>query len=180
MGQTMLEIWKTTVMLVLNLENNIFQKISFSVNRVTREAVLLNVLFLLWQECETKIAQEIASLSKEDVSKEEMNENEEVINILLAQVAGRHLPVYLMVFSISDLTKLSFVPSDAVGPLQAQRGLWVHENTRLCFNGQWSREGMTEPGAEETLVTLPAGRRQCERKKKVFVVHVLRKHHLPK
>ncbi|KAM5222405.1 ralA-binding protein 1 [Ctenodactylus gundi] len=37
------------------------------------------------QECETKIAQEIASLSKEDVSKEEMNENEEVINILLSQ-----------------------------------------------------------------------------------------------
>ncbi|KFQ24615.1 RalA-binding protein 1, partial [Merops nubicus] len=37
------------------------------------------------QECETKIAQEIASLSKEDVSKEEMNENEEVLNILLAQ-----------------------------------------------------------------------------------------------
>uniref|UniRef100_W5M3K8 RalA binding protein 1 n=1 Tax=Lepisosteus oculatus TaxID=7918 RepID=W5M3K8_LEPOC len=38
------------------------------------------------QECETKIAQEIASLSKEDVSKEEMTENEEeVINILLAQ-----------------------------------------------------------------------------------------------
>ncbi|XP_075807567.1 ralA-binding protein 1 [Microtus pennsylvanicus] len=37
------------------------------------------------QECETKIAQEIASLSKEDVSKEETNENEEVINILLAQ-----------------------------------------------------------------------------------------------
>ncbi|CAM2106477.1 ralA-binding protein 1 isoform X1 [Caretta caretta] len=37
------------------------------------------------QECETKIAQEIASLSKEDVSKEEMNENEEVINILLTQ-----------------------------------------------------------------------------------------------
>ncbi|XP_008570937.1 PREDICTED: ralA-binding protein 1 [Galeopterus variegatus] len=37
------------------------------------------------QECETKIAQEIASLSKEDVSKEEMSENEEVINILLAQ-----------------------------------------------------------------------------------------------
>nr|XP_044999879.1 ralA-binding protein 1 isoform X2 [Jaculus jaculus] len=37
------------------------------------------------QECETKIAQEIASLSKEDVSKEEMNDNEEVINILLAQ-----------------------------------------------------------------------------------------------
>ncbi|MEE6464478.1 hypothetical protein FKM82_006271 [Ascaphus truei] len=38
------------------------------------------------QDCETKIAQEIASLSKEDVSKEEMNENEEeVLNILLAQ-----------------------------------------------------------------------------------------------
>ncbi|XP_054482984.1 ralA-binding protein 1 [Anoplopoma fimbria] len=37
-------------------------------------------------ECETKIAQEIASLSKEDVSKEEMTENEEeVINLLLAQ-----------------------------------------------------------------------------------------------
>lgn len=35
------------------------------------------------QECETKIAQEIAS--KEDISKEEMNENEEVVNILLAQ-----------------------------------------------------------------------------------------------
>ena len=42
---------------------------------------------LVGQECETKIAQEIASLSKEDVSKEEMNENEEVINILLAQVS---------------------------------------------------------------------------------------------
>uniref|UniRef100_A0A6Q2XVJ5 Rho-GAP domain-containing protein n=1 Tax=Esox lucius TaxID=8010 RepID=A0A6Q2XVJ5_ESOLU len=38
------------------------------------------------QECESKIAQEIASLSKEDVSKEEMTENEEeVVNILLAQ-----------------------------------------------------------------------------------------------
>ncbi|XP_077372348.1 ralA-binding protein 1 [Festucalex cinctus] len=38
------------------------------------------------QECETKIAQEIASLSKEDVSKEEMTENEEeVVNLLLAQ-----------------------------------------------------------------------------------------------
>ncbi|XP_043922497.1 ralA-binding protein 1 [Protopterus annectens] len=38
------------------------------------------------QACETKIAQEIASLSKEDVSKEEMNENEEeVLNILLSQ-----------------------------------------------------------------------------------------------
>lgn len=45
-------------------------------------SVLLNL-----QECETKIAQEIASLSKEDVSKEEMSENEEeVINLLLAQV----------------------------------------------------------------------------------------------
>lgn len=40
------------------------------------------------QECESKIAQEIASLSKEDVSKEEMTENEEeVINLLLAQVS---------------------------------------------------------------------------------------------
>ncbi|TSR27747.1 RalA-binding protein 1 [Bagarius yarrelli] len=40
----------------------------------------------LWEECESKIAQEIASLSKEDVSKEEMSENEEeVLNILLAQ-----------------------------------------------------------------------------------------------
>ncbi|XP_077581268.1 ralA-binding protein 1 [Stigmatopora nigra] len=38
------------------------------------------------QECETKIAQEIASLSKEDVSKEEMTENEEeVLNLLMAQ-----------------------------------------------------------------------------------------------
>ncbi|KAJ3595143.1 hypothetical protein NHX12_004447 [Muraenolepis orangiensis] len=38
------------------------------------------------QECESKIAQEIASLSKEDVSKEEMTDNEEeVIHILLAQ-----------------------------------------------------------------------------------------------
>uniref|UniRef100_A0A3B4YK30 RalA binding protein 1 n=1 Tax=Seriola lalandi dorsalis TaxID=1841481 RepID=A0A3B4YK30_SERLL len=37
-------------------------------------------------ECESKIAQEIASLSKEDVSKEEMTENEEeVINLLLTQ-----------------------------------------------------------------------------------------------
>lgn len=42
----------------------------------------------LFKECETKIAQEIASLSKEDVSKEEMTENEEeVINLLLAQVS---------------------------------------------------------------------------------------------
>uniref|UniRef100_A0A2I3HUA9 RalA-binding protein 1 n=1 Tax=Nomascus leucogenys TaxID=61853 RepID=A0A2I3HUA9_NOMLE len=37
------------------------------------------------QGCETKIAQEIASLSKEAVSKKKMNENEEVINILLVQ-----------------------------------------------------------------------------------------------
>uniref|UniRef100_A0A3P9K5S0 RalA binding protein 1 n=1 Tax=Oryzias latipes TaxID=8090 RepID=A0A3P9K5S0_ORYLA len=38
------------------------------------------------QECESKIAQEIASLSKEDVSKEEMTENEEeVIHLLLSQ-----------------------------------------------------------------------------------------------
>eukprot|EP00069_Balaena_mysticetus_P021946 bmy_14056T0 len=37
------------------------------------------------QECETKIAQEIASLSKEDVSKEEMNENEEENEILTEQ-----------------------------------------------------------------------------------------------
>lgn len=103
MGQTMLKIWKTTLMVVLNLENNTFKKIFFRVNTATREAVLLNVVFFLWQECETKIAQEIASLSKEDVSKEEMNENEEVINILLAQVAGRHLPVCLLVFYISDL-----------------------------------------------------------------------------
>lgn len=49
--------------------------------------VLFFFICLTWQECETKIAQEIASLSKEDVSKEEMNENEEVINILLAQVS---------------------------------------------------------------------------------------------
>lgn len=41
-----------------------------------------------FKECESKIAQEIASLSKEDVSKEEMTENEEeVINLLLAQVS---------------------------------------------------------------------------------------------
>lgn len=45
-------------------------------------------LFVGFQECESKIAQEIASLSKEDVSKEEMTENEEeVINLLLAQVS---------------------------------------------------------------------------------------------
>lgn len=41
-----------------------------------------------FKECESKIAQEIASLSKEDVSKEEMTENEEeVVNLLLAQVS---------------------------------------------------------------------------------------------
>lgn len=46
------------------------------------------LLFVVFQECESKIAQEIASLSKEDVSKEEMTENEEeVINLLLAQVS---------------------------------------------------------------------------------------------
>lgn len=45
------------------------------------------LFFVHTQECESKIAQEIASLSKEDVSKEEMSENEEeVLNILLAQV----------------------------------------------------------------------------------------------
>lgn len=44
------------------------------------------------QECESKIAQEIASLSKEDVSKEEMTENEEeVINLLLTQVSAKSL-----------------------------------------------------------------------------------------
>lgn len=50
----------------------------------------LFVLFCLAsQECESKIAQEIASLSKEDVSKEEMTENEEeVINLLLTQVSN--------------------------------------------------------------------------------------------
>uniref|UniRef100_A0ABK0LB85 RalA binding protein 1 like 1 n=1 Tax=Rattus norvegicus TaxID=10116 RepID=A0ABK0LB85_RAT len=37
------------------------------------------------QECETKISQDIASLLKEDVSEEETSENEEDINILLAQ-----------------------------------------------------------------------------------------------
>lgn len=102
---------------------------------MTREAVLLNVFFL-WQECETKIAQEIASLSKEDVSKEEMNENEEVINILLAQVAGRHLPVCLMVFYISDLL-------NTILSLLMQRGhcwlKWVSvliKGTRHCFNGR--------------------------------------------
>lgn len=53
------------------------------------------------QECETKIAQEIASLSKEDVSKEEMSENEEeVINLLLAQVRppARTLPLLSLCF----------------------------------------------------------------------------------
>ena len=85
---------------------------------MTGEAVLLSVILFLWQECETKIAQEIASLSKEDVSKEEMNENEEVINILLAQVHGSHLPVCLLVFSCSVSfrnIKHSFVPSNAMG-----------------------------------------------------------------
>uniref|UniRef100_A0A8C5ARP7 RalA binding protein 1 n=1 Tax=Gadus morhua TaxID=8049 RepID=A0A8C5ARP7_GADMO len=54
------------------------QRILTALKRTLREAKR--------QECESKIAQEIASLSKEDVSKEEMNENEEeVINILLAQ-----------------------------------------------------------------------------------------------
>ncbi|KAG9347810.1 hypothetical protein JZ751_003825 [Albula glossodonta] len=48
--------------------------------------LLLDGSHLRRHECETKIAQEIASLSKEDVSKEEMTENEEeVVNILLAQ-----------------------------------------------------------------------------------------------
>lgn len=49
----------------------------------------ISIVFVLAaQECESKIAQEIASLSKEDVSKEEMTENEEeVINLLLAQVS---------------------------------------------------------------------------------------------
>lgn len=77
-----------------------FQKIYFY-SKVAGEAVLWKVVLFLWQECETKIAQEIASPSKEDVSKEEMNENEEVINILLAQVGGQHLPACLLVFSCS-------------------------------------------------------------------------------
>lgn len=82
------------------------------------EAVLFKVVLLLWQECETKIAQEIASLSKEDVSKEEMNENEEVINILLAQVGGRLLPGCLLVFSCFlsfRNIEHAFVLSNAVG-----------------------------------------------------------------
>lgn len=58
----------------------------------------------IFQECETKIAQEIASLSKEDVSKEEMNENEEVINILLAQVDS----VLILLFSLNPLDLLFF------------------------------------------------------------------------
>ncbi|KAJ8011071.1 hypothetical protein DPEC_G00054380 [Dallia pectoralis] len=54
------------------------QRILTALKRKLREAKRL--------ECESKIAQEIASLSKEDVSKEEMTENEEeVVNILLAQ-----------------------------------------------------------------------------------------------
>lgn len=67
---------------------------------MTGEAVLLSVILFLWQECETKIAQEIASLSKEDISKEEMNENEEVINILLAQVDLTCLSAGLFLFCI--------------------------------------------------------------------------------
>lgn len=91
-------------MVILNLENT-FKKVFFTVNGASAEAVLLKVVLFLWQECETKIAQEIASLSKEDVSKEEMNENEEVINILLAQVDGRHFPVccYLLVPHLSEI-----------------------------------------------------------------------------
>lgn len=71
---------------------------------VTLQLWFENCVFL-WQECETKIAQEIASLSKEDVSKEEMNENEEVINILLAQVDGKHGFVcwYLLVLCLSGI-----------------------------------------------------------------------------
>lgn len=52
-----------------------------------------------------------------------MNENEEVINILLAQVAGRHLPDGILYFRS---IKHSFVSSDAEGTLQAQTGLCVH------------------------------------------------------
>lgn len=92
---------------------------------MTGKAVVLKVVIFLWQECETKIAQEIASLSKEDVSKEEMNENEEVINILLAQVGGRHIPGCWLVFSCSISfrnIKHTFVLSNAVG---GWRGLSV-------------------------------------------------------
>lgn len=132
----MLKIWKRSMMVVLNLENNTFKKI-FRVNTVTREAVLLNVVSFLWQECETKIAQEIASLSKEDVSKEEMNENEEVINILLAQVAGRHLPVCLvMVFYISDLLKTPVFLLMQRGHCRLREVSMSIKTTRLCFNGQ--------------------------------------------
>ncbi|KAG8519731.1 RalA-binding protein 1 [Galemys pyrenaicus] len=60
------------------------QRILTALKRKLREAKR-QVSKFISLECETKIAQEIASLSKEDVSKEEMNENEEVINILLAQ-----------------------------------------------------------------------------------------------
>lgn len=86
------------------------------------EAVLFKVVLLLWQECETKIAQEIASLSKEDVSKEEMNENEEVINILLAQVGGRLLPVVCWYFLVSYLSEIL--------------------NMLLFFLMQWEVEGL--------------------------------------
>lgn len=67
---------------------------------------LFRIVLFLWQECETKIAQEIASLSKEDVSKEEMNENEEVINILLAQVNGKHIAVCMLYFCVLHLSEL--------------------------------------------------------------------------
>jgi len=61
-------------------------------------SVLLNL-----QECETKIAQEIASLSKEDVSKEEMSENEEeVINLLLAQVRDHLFRCYCYFHCVLD------------------------------------------------------------------------------
>jgi len=105
----------------LNLENNTFTKTFFTVNRVTGEAVLLKVVLFVCQECETKIAQEIASLSKEDVSKEEMNENEEVINILLAQVDG----TYLFVCWCSLVPHLSEMQS-----------------ALLCLLMQWEREGL--------------------------------------
>ncbi|KAI4880617.1 hypothetical protein NFI96_021160 [Prochilodus magdalenae] len=63
------------------------QRILTALKRKLREAKRQARSFTLFlHECESKIAQEIASLSKEDVSKEEMSENEEeVLNILLAQ-----------------------------------------------------------------------------------------------
>lgn len=78
----------------------------------------------LWQECETKIAQEIASLSKEDVSKEEMNENEEVINILLAQVDGKHVSVCMLHTRVLHLsvTKHVFIPSNTVENIRGING----------------------------------------------------------